>query len=178
MHPANPFCHFVWNGAWQLRVGASVEWALTGWVVDRHPSLWLRASSEVGQAWWNYTSLKEYLRSTLENVMRWDLITQQKSSVATLNQYRAGPGTRSRLMYLYAPREIVAAAFKWRQGKHGISMTHSSLRWLGWFHEGSELRNGYLLILIRGFPSTEMFTQTGAAKISRRKYYFSTAWCP
>lgn len=47
-----------------------VEWALTGWVVDRHLSLWLRASSEVGQSWWNYTSLKEYLRSTRR--ISWD----------------------------------------------------------------------------------------------------------
>lgn len=81
--------------------------------------------------------------------MRWDLITQQKSSVLPLNQYRARPGTRSRLMFLYAPREIVAAAFKWRWVKHGISMTQSFLRWLGWFHEGSEWGNWCVLIVIQ-----------------------------
>lgn len=33
-----------------------------------------------------------------------------ESSVAPLNQYRAGPGMRSGLMHLNAPREIVAVA--------------------------------------------------------------------
>lgn len=77
--------------------------------------------------------------------MRWDLITQQKSSVVPLNQYRARLGIRSCLMYLCAPKEIVAAAFNWRQEKHGISMTHSFFRWLGSFF----LSNGYFLILIK-----------------------------
>lgn len=58
------------------------------------------------QSWWNYTSL----RGTLAFCSEWDLITQQKSSVALWNQYQARPSIRGCLLYLNTPTEIFATA--------------------------------------------------------------------
>lgn len=57
-------------------------------------------------SWWNYTSLG----GTLAFCLEWDLITQQKSSVALWNQYQARPSTRGCIICLNIPRKIFAAA--------------------------------------------------------------------
>lgn len=57
------------------------------------------------QSWWNYISL----RGTLAMYLEWDLITQQKSSVALWNQYQARPSIRGCLIYLNTPKIFATA---------------------------------------------------------------------